>query len=118
MDSILAFFSEDAVIYPANHLAVEGKPAIRAFFEDNRAQPGFSLTTSPFEAHVSESGDLGYTLGNYEFRFDGPGGSPTILPGVYLSVWQKMEDGTWKTSINIHSPEAQLLMAGAYFINH
>ena len=103
-DPILAFFHEDAVLYPAGNPPVEGKPAIRAFFEANRMKPGFSVTTAPFEAQVSQSGDLGYTLGVYEFGFDAPDGSPVIQPGVYLSVWEKNVNGDWTTVLTMHSP--------------
>ena len=106
IDSILAFFSEDAVMYPAMRPVVEGKPAIRAYFEANRMQPGFSLTTVPFEAQVAASGDLGYTLGTYEFQFDGTNGSPVILPGIYLSAWEKDSNGNWAIVLNAGSPAA------------
>jgi len=107
-DPILAFFREDAVLYPSGSPAVEGKPAIRAFLEANHTQPGFSLTTAPFEAQVSQSGDFGYTLGVYTFRFDAPDGSPVLTRGVDISVWEKNRGGDWTTVLTMHSPTSAL----------
>jgi ketosteroid isomerase-like protein len=45
---------------------------------------------------VSESGDLAYSFGNYEFRSIGKDGKPTIEHGKYTSIWKKQKDGRRK----------------------
>ena len=102
-DAMSAFFHEDAVFYPASFPRIDGKSAIRAFFEANTMEPDSTLTTVPFEAQVSRSGDLGHTLGIYQSRFDGTEDSP-LVRGVYLSVWEKDIYGNWMIIMQIHSP--------------
>jgi ketosteroid isomerase-like protein len=102
-DAMSAFFKEDAIFFPAGSPAIDGKSAIRAFFEANTLEPDSTLTTVPFEAQVSRSGDLGHTLGIYQSRFDGTEESPLVL-GVYLSVWEKDIYGNWMIIMQIHSP--------------
>jgi ketosteroid isomerase-like protein len=99
-----AFFHENAMVYPAGSPAIDGKSAIRAFFEASTMEPDSTLTTVPFEAQVSRSGDLGHTLGIYESRSLSTEGSSFTIPGVYLSVWEKDSNGDWMIIVQIHSP--------------
>jgi ketosteroid isomerase-like protein len=103
-DAMSAFFHEDAIFYPAGCPTVEGKSAIRAFFEANTMAPDPTLTTVPFEAQVSRSGDLGHTLGICESRSLSTEGFSFTIPGVYLSVWDKDVNGNWMIIMQIHSP--------------
>ncbi|MBN2129791.1 MAG: DUF4440 domain-containing protein [Sedimentisphaerales bacterium] len=102
-DAMAAFFDEDAVFYPAGSPTIDGESAICAFFEAEAVEPDFTLTTVPFEAQVSRSGDLGHTLGIYQSRFDSTEDSPLVL-GVYLSVWENDVNGHWMIVMQVHSP--------------
>lgn len=104
MDRVFSFWSDDAVIYPAGMPAVRGKEAIREFVARNRAQPGFSLRAEPREAVVSQDWSLGYTVGDYEITIDGPDGNIHTMRGRYLATWQKDENGSWKCTVEVHSP--------------
>jgi ketosteroid isomerase-like protein len=103
-DAMSAFFHEDAIFYPAGSPAIDGKSAIRAFFEANTTEPDSTLATVPFEAQVSRSGDLGHTLGIYEFQSLSAEGSSITTSGVYLSVWDQDVNGNWLIIMQIHSP--------------
>ena len=103
-DAMSVFFQEDAIFYPADCPAIDGRSAIRAFFEASIADSGSTLTTVPFEAQASRSGDLGHTLGIYEFRSFAAEASASAIPGVYLSVWEKDIYGNWMIVMEIHSP--------------
>lgn len=103
-DAMSAFFHEDAILYPADGPAIDGKSAIRAFVEANTLEPESTLTTVPFAAQVSRSGDLGHTLGTYEFRSLSAEGSSITISGVYLSVWETDSNGNWMIIMQIHSP--------------
>ena len=46
-DALLAFWADDAVIYPAGAPAAIGKAAIREFLMKNREIPGFSISWEP-----------------------------------------------------------------------
>jgi ketosteroid isomerase-like protein len=50
---------------------------------------------------VSESGDLAYSFGNYEFRSIGKDGKPTIEHGKYTSIWKKQKDGRRKVVLDM-----------------
>jgi ketosteroid isomerase-like protein len=102
-DVMSELFHEDAIFYPAGSPAIDGKIAIRAFFESKTLEPDSTSTTMPFEAQVSRSGDLGHTLGIYQSGFDRTEDSPLVL-GVYLSVWEKDANGNWMIIMQIHSP--------------
>jgi ketosteroid isomerase-like protein len=50
---------------------------------------------------VSESGDLAYSFGNYEFRSIGKDGKPTTEHGKYTSIWKKQKDGRRKVVLDM-----------------
>ncbi len=103
-DDMSAFFDENAIFYPAGSSAIDGKSAICAFFEAKASEPNSILTTVPFEAQVSRSGDLGHTLGIYEYQSQSTEGSTCTTYGVYLSVWEKDVYGNWMIIMQIQSP--------------
>jgi ketosteroid isomerase-like protein len=49
------------------------------------------LSWTPVKADVDDS--LGYTFGQWQFRVDG---KDTVEYGVYVTVWKKQPDGSWK----------------------
>ncbi len=104
VDRVFSYWADDAVIYAAGIPAVRGKEAIRKFVATNRTQRGFSLTTLPREAVVSQDGNLGYTVGEYEIFLRGPEGSPIVTEGRYLAIWRRDSAGLWKCTLEIHSP--------------
>ena len=68
--------------------------------------PGFSIMWEASSAHVSEGGDLGYTLGTYEMTLDDPDGNPATVVGKYLTVWRQQADGQWKVTADIFNEDA------------
>lgn len=67
------------------------------------ADTSFHLAWDPAFAAVSNSGDLGYTVGTYESsrRVDE---EQVVNRGTYLTVWRRQEDGSWKVEANIGNP--------------
>ena len=101
MERIFSFWTEDAVIYPVSEPAVRGKEAIRKYVIRNRTELGLKPKSSPLETVAAASGDLGYTLGTYEWiNSEGK----AVKPGRYLIMWRKNEKGEWKCFMEIHSP--------------
>ena len=107
MDKILDYWTEDAVIYPSQGPAVRGKDEIRNIMERNRIKWGLALKTEPQEALVFESGDVGYTVGTYDFFGTDANGDSVDLPGKYLSIWQKDSDSKWKCVLEFHSASTE-----------
>src|SRR5271168_3760445 len=94
-DGYMSFYAEDAVELPDGAPALLGKETIgktMTFLNDKNNR----LTWSPVHVDVSESGDLGYTFGNYEFRSIGKDGKPAVEHGKYTTIWKKQKDGRWK----------------------
>lgn len=72
---------------------VIGKKEFEEMFKD---KPGSkSLTWKPVKADVAQSGDLGYTWGNWKFV-----AKDTILYGNYFTVWKKQVDGKWMMTLD------------------
>ncbi len=59
----------------------------------------------PGEAFVSESGDLGYTIGRWRTVTAGDPDS-IVGSGNYLTVWRKDESGDWKVAADIGNSDA------------
>jgi ketosteroid isomerase-like protein len=91
------------VIYPVSEPAVKGIAAVRQFVRRSRQELGLKPRLSPLEVVGSNSGDLGYIVGTYEW-IDRAGRA--IRPGRYVSLWRKNEKGEWRCFLEIHSPES------------
>lgn len=97
-----AFFeyaADEAMVLPMNANLISGPEAIRTHYAETPA--GVVLEWKPLKADVSHSGDLGYTVGTYEFRAPGPDGKPVTRHGKYCSIWKKQADGRWKFVVDV-----------------
>jgi ketosteroid isomerase-like protein len=105
-DGYMSFYAEDAVELPDGAPMLLGKETIgktMTFLNDKNNR----LTWVPVHVDVSESGDLGYTFGNYEFRSIREDGKPSVEHGKYTTIWKKQKDGRWKVVLDMcnASPE-------------
>ena len=103
IERIFSFWTDDIVIYPVEEPAVRGKAAVREYVRQNRQVLGIRPRTTPIEIVASESGDLGYIIGTHEWM-DREGRA--TMPGRYLTLWRKDEQGEWKCYLEIHSPRS------------
>ena len=64
---------------------------------------GNRLSWEPRFADISQGGDLGYTIGTYErtIMIDGSGETSN---GVYVTIWQQQDDGSWKVVLDAGVP--------------
>ncbi len=105
-DGYMSFYAEDAVELGNGSPPLLGKESIgktMSFLDDKNNR----LTWAPVHVDVSESGDLAYSFGNYEFRSIGKDGKPAIEHGKYTTIWKKQKDGRWKVVLDMgnSSPE-------------
>jgi ketosteroid isomerase-like protein len=63
---------------------------------------GFSW--APERADVSTAGDLGYTVGRYRTVVGGPDGEELEGTGMYVSIWRRQADGSWKVEMDLGNP--------------
>lgn len=94
-DSVTAYFAPDIVVMsPQGGAPVQGIEENRARWDHffHMQNPSHTMTTD--SVVVSQSGDLGYTLGKWTVGVDTPGGRIESA-GDYLAVWER-RDGAWK----------------------
>jgi ketosteroid isomerase-like protein len=82
-----------------------GEEAIRALMAPAFADSTYRLSWEPTFAAVSESEDLGYTVGRYESRRKDSAGEEVVEEGSYLTVWRRRSDGRWMVEADIGSSE-------------
>ena len=85
------FMVEDAVLYRDRAHPIRGRAAIRESMTG-----GGTLRWEPFFADISESADLGYTLGEYAYTVADSLGVLRTSTGYYVSIWKRQLDGGWK----------------------
>jgi ketosteroid isomerase-like protein len=96
-----AYMAEDAVMFRANARPFEGHDEIMSLFSDTDAG---TLTWEPYSATVAGSGDLGYTLGTYEYAMVDSLGVESYATGYYVTIWERQPDGTWKYVFDTGQP--------------
>jgi len=102
----MSYYADDAVEVPNNAPVIHGKVNIAkdmAFLDDKTNH----LTWSPLGADISDSGDLGYTYGNYEFTSNDKDGKAVVDRGKYTSIWKKQKDGSWKVVLDMGNASPQ-----------
>lgn len=104
VDSVVAYWTDDARVIEPGQAVLAGKPAIRAMVEGTTKIPGFHVTWTPDSAVVSRSGDLGYTYGTNAFTAPDSTGKLVTTHGRYLTVWRKGSDGQWRCVEDISTP--------------
>lgn len=98
-----SFFAEDAAMVQSGVGEIRGKEAIFATMAPYFAL-GARLSWDPLRAEVSADGTLGYTIGEYESESVGPDGEGVIGRGVYVSVWRREGDGSWRVVLDLGNP--------------
>lgn len=103
-----ASYINDATVMPPNGPIAEGNDAVKAVFNGIFGLPNVSVSWQATSAEISESGELGYTIGTYDLKFDGPDGTPIADQGKYVAVWKKNADGEWKVAVDIFNSNLPL----------
>jgi ketosteroid isomerase-like protein len=104
-----SFMFDDAIIYRDRSHPIRGRDAIRGLFTEGKSG---TLRWEPFFADIAESGDLGYTLGEYAFTTADSHGVDQTSTGYYVTIWKRLGDGSWKytfdTGVRSPSPLTEL----------
>lgn len=102
VDGWMSYMAPGAVLLGAQPKTTPD--AIRATMTDE-LQPGAHLTWEPAKADFIGDGDIGYTIGRFEFRATDKDGKTINFKGSYMTTWQKQKDGSWKVIGDIGSPD-------------
>ena len=95
--AFLAFLADDGILFRPR--AVKGKQWLTENpppASDKRPW----LKWEPSFAFMSQSGDMGYTFGPWEYRRDIKD-AEAVAFGHFLTVWKKQSDGTWKFAVDL-----------------
>jgi ketosteroid isomerase-like protein len=106
VESFRALVDEDATFFGKD--VSRGREAVMRswlpFFTDR----SLFLKWTPLEIEVASSGDLGYSIGEYERIGKDSSGKPATATGNYVSIWRKQRDGKWRIVLDIGSPGTAL----------
>ena len=101
VDSILSYWSDDAVVMEPDRPAISGRDTLRKMVEGSRKDPHFSITWEPERVVVAQSGDLGYLIEHNTVTFADPQGKVRTAHGKVVTVWKKDANGKWKCIVDI-----------------
>jgi len=101
VERTIAYYSDDAIVFPPNATSAATKEAIRNGWKDMFASPGFMITWQPSRVQVGKSGEMAWVGGTYESTMNDASGKPINDRGKYLEVWEKQSDGNWKCRANM-----------------
>jgi ketosteroid isomerase-like protein len=101
VEQTIAFYSDDAIVFPPNAASAATKEAIRNGWKEMFASPGFIITWQPTRVQVGKSGQMAWVSGTYELTMSEASGKPINDRGKYLEVWEKQTDGNWKCAADM-----------------
>ena len=107
VDKVASFYADDAIAYPPNEPAANGREAAKKVWAAYFAVPDFKISWKTTHAEMAKSGDLGFTAGTYEDSFKGPDGKMVSEKGKYVCLWKKQKDGSWKAIHDIGNSDAK-----------
>jgi ketosteroid isomerase-like protein len=103
VDSVLAYWSDDAVVLQPDQPALVGKSAIRQMVVGSMKEPSFSITWEPERAVISEGGDMGYLIEHNRMTYSDSTGKARTFNGKVVTIWKKDANGNWKCVVDMWS---------------
>ena len=98
---MLAPLTDDVVFMPPNQAVLNGKGAVKGWFEQLLSQMRTS-DVSVSEREVLVGGDWGYEQGSFVWKLTPvAGGAPVEDRGNFVALWQRQSDGSWKLARDI-----------------
>ena len=105
LDRAVAHYMDDAVLFAPGSPAVVGRNNIRKYFQPIINGPAMQFTFSDVKVDVARSGDIAEDQGSFEARGRDAQGKPTTQKGMYVLVWKKQADGSWKIAADTSANE-------------
>lgn len=104
LDKSTSYYADDAQMFSAVAPPAVGKDSVRKTWSGLLTAPDFvSLSFVPTSVQVAQAGDMAYELGSYEIVMKDKKGKSTPQKGVYVVVWKKQADGSWKVEVDSSS---------------
>lgn len=89
VEALMTYWADDAVMMAPDQPSLQGKEAIREFVSATGEIPGFNISWEPLEAHVSESGDMGYLIEQNQMTMPDSTGALVTQYNKVVTVWEK-----------------------------
>ncbi|MFO7614680.1 MAG: SgcJ/EcaC family oxidoreductase [Bacteroidales bacterium] len=99
VEAMLACYTDNATVIPADGEILRGKQAISEFYEA-LLQMGLK-DIDFFTLEVDGCGDLAYETGKTRVLIETESGEIITDSTKYLVIWQRQPDGAWKVHIDI-----------------
>ena len=93
--AFISFCANDAVMLIPNSLPIKGKNKIKELLL-RKSDTSYTLIWNPEYGAITESGELGYTYGIWEFNTTNSEGESILEKGTYCTIWKKDYNGKWK----------------------
>lgn len=93
--AFLKYADDDIVKLGEERFPVIGKKELSKVFDGRSGTK--ELIWEPVDGKLAESGELGYTWGNWHFNDKD---KDTTYYGNYFTVWKKSPDGNWKVLLD------------------
>jgi ketosteroid isomerase-like protein len=100
LEGFLEFVADSATFFDGSSMQ-RGREAVGEAWRDLLETPGNSMTWRPTEGDIAASGELGYTIGRWEFT-----GAEGSARGSYVTIWRRQPDGSWKVVVDIGDVDA------------
>lgn len=104
-DAVAAYWAGDAVLMQDGMPTMRGQAAAREFVGQAFKMPGFKIEWEPIEAHVSNSGDMGYIIERSTVTEPGASGKPETHAMRAVTVWRKDAKGEWRNVVDISNAQ-------------
>jgi ketosteroid isomerase-like protein len=91
--AFLKYADKDVVKFGEGQNPIIGRSAMQSAYAGKSGTK--NLYWEPVDGEVAQSGELGYTWGNWKLTTP-----DTTLYGNYFTVWKKQKDGSWKVSLD------------------
>jgi ketosteroid isomerase-like protein len=101
VDSIVSYWSEDAIVVPPGQPSYVGKAAIRAYVESAMKLPGFSINWKSEKPVFSPDGKTAYMTGVQTVTMMGADRKTAIFSGRGVTLWRLDADGQWRCTVDI-----------------
>ena len=98
VEGFASFLADDVWFLSDGSPIIKGKQAAVKSWETLLSDPDTAISWEPVRADAS--GDLGYTVGQYEIRGKTPEGKAFVERGKYITIWKKQPNGEWKVIID------------------
>jgi|SRR5690348_3317316 len=105
IDAIVDYWADDAAVMMPGLPTFRGRRAIRAYVEQSLKTPGFHISWEPLEAHISNSGDMGYLLERSSVTMPQANGKLATQQFRGITIWTKGADGKWKNVVDASNAE-------------